>query len=455
MWGGRFEGDADPLFRAFNDSLPVDRRLAHDDIIGSIAWAQAIRDAGVLTAAECDRLTAALRELDDYVRDNPGVFDDAADEDIHGWVERELIARVGDLGKKLHTGRSRNDQVATDFRLWTRRAIDARIEELRDLARVLIDLGEREFGTIIPGYTHLQRAMPVLFAHWCLAYVEMFERDIERLHDARRRVNRCPLGSAALAGTSFPIDREMLAKRLGFDGPTRNSLDGVSDRDFAIETLAALSLCSLHLSRLAEDLIIYSTAEFGFVEMSDAVTSGSSLMPQKKNPDAMELIRGKCGRIVGALTGLMMTVKGTSLAYNKDFQEDKPPLFLAMDEVSMCLRMAARSLVDLKTRPQVARRAAEGGYANATSFANYLVSRGVPFREAHEQTGRAVRRAIEQGVALEALSLADLQRLAPAVDGGVYDVIRLDRVIASCDVPGGTNPDRVRDALAAARVRMK
>jgi len=454
LWGGRFEGVSDPLFRAFNDSLAVDRRLVFDDIEGSVAWAAALGAAGVLKREEVERLRGALKDLRDLVEREPNILAAAGDEDVHSWVERELIARIGELGKKLHTGRSRNDQVATDFRLWTRREIDERISELARLRGALIDLAEREVSTIVPGYTHLQRAMPVLFAHWCLAYVEMFERDGERFADARRRVNVCPLGSAALAGSSFPIDREALARSLGFDGPLRNSLDAVSDRDFAIESLAACSMTALHLSRLGEDLIIYSSAEFGFVEMSDAVTSGSSIMPQKKNPDAMELIRGKCGRIVGSFTGLMMTVKGTPLAYNKDFQEDKVPVFVAMDELSMCLRMATRALADLRTRPEAMRRAAEGGHANATTFANYLVSRGVPFRDAHEQTGMAVRLALEKGVTLELLSIEELRSAAPAVDEGMFDAIRLECVIESCDVYGGTNPRRVRAAIADARARL-
>jgi len=294
----------------------------------------------------------------------------------------------------------------------------------------------------------------VLFAHWCLAYVEMLERDAGRFEDARRRTNECPLGSAALAGSSFPIDRRALAQELEFDRPSRNSLDAISDRDFVIESLGAATMCALHLSRLAEDLITYNSAEFGFIEMADAVTSGSSLMPQKKNPDALELIRGKAGRIFGAMSGMMMTVKASPLAYNKDFQEDKPPLFDAMRELSMCLRMSARVLVDMKTRPDVCRRAAQGGYANATAFANDLVARGVPFRTAHELTGRAVRAAIERGVPLEDMPLDALREIAPQVDESIFEKIALDAVVAGCDVEGGTNPDRVRAALDEAKQRL-
>jgi len=318
LWGGRFESGPDALFRALNDSLRFDYRLARQDLRGSAGWARAIHRAGVLTGTELARLEAALHELLALVEANPELPAKDNDEDIHSWVERALIARVGDLGKKLHTGRSRNDQVATDLRLWTRDQIDERLAELHACRASLVGLATRERETVISGYTHLQRAQPVLLAHWCLAYVEMLERDEARLRDARRRVNVCPLGSGALAGTGYPIDRAALAADLGFESATRNSLDGVSDRDFVIETLAACALTSVHLSRLGEDLILYGSQEFGFLEFDDKVSSGSSLMPQKKNPDAAELLRGKAGRVSGALVALLTTVKGLPLAYNKD-----------------------------------------------------------------------------------------------------------------------------------------
>jgi len=454
MWGGRFDEAPDELFRRFNDSLPFDRALVHEDIAGSIAWADGLRDAGVLSAGECSAIQQALRDIDRQVAEDPSIIERARDEDIHSWVERELIARTGDAGRKLHTGRSRNDQVATDLRLWTRSAVDERIGELRSLQASLLDLAEREREVILPGYTHLQRAQPILLAHWCLAFVEMVERDVERLLDARKRINVCPLGSGALAGSSFPVNRENLAQALGFESITRNSLDAVADRDFVIETLGAAALSMLHLSRLCEDLIIYNSAEFGFVEMSDAVTSGSSLMPQKKNPDALELIRGKASRVIGHLTGAMIMLKGTPLAYNKDFQEDKPALFGAMNEWSICLRMMTRVIESLRARPEACRMAAASSYSNATAFANYLVQRGVPFREAHDITGRLVRSALERRLRLEEFSLEEIRKIAPEADEGVFQFISLEAALSQCDVPGGTAPMRVEAALREARARL-
>lgn len=466
LWGGRFEGGPDALFRALNDSLPFDYRLAKQDIAGSIGWARAIHRAGVLTAEDLARLEGALGELGALVAADakaplgpsvgtaaPG--DRAArDEDIHSWVERHLIERVGDLGKKLHTGRSRNDQVATDLRLWTREAIDERLGELHACRASLVGLAERERGTVMPGYTHLQRAQPVMLAHWCLAYVEMLERDEARLRDARRRVNVCPLGSGALAGTAYAIDREALAKDLGFERASRNSLDAVSDRDFVVETLAVLALCGVHLSRLGEDLILYGSQEFGFFEYDDAVSSGSSLMPQKKNPDAAELLRGKSGRVIGALVSMVSTLKGLPLAYNKDLQEDKEPLFDAMEQVSLCLRVVPRILDTVKVRRERVKAAAAGGYSNATDLADYLVRRGVAFRDAHEQVGRAVRLAMSKGVALEALSLEELRTVAPAAGADVAGAIAMETGFTRREVAGGTGPRAVEAALAQAKARL-
>ena len=366
---------------------------------------------------------------------------------------------LGPLGKKLHTGRSRNDQVATDLRLWTRDAIDARTRDLRELQRALVRLAEREISpsgdagrpTPFPGFTHLQPAQPVLLAHWALAHLEALDRDATRLADARARLNRCPLGSAALAGTGYPIDRDTLAADLGFDAPTPNSLDAVADRDFALETLAACAICATHLSRLGEELIIYSTREFGLVEMDDAVTSGSSIMPQKKNPDACELLRGKTGRIIGDLTGLLVTCKGLPLAYNKDLQEDKEPLFDAFDQLGVCLRIATRVIDGCSFDRDRCRAAALAGFANATELADYLVGQGVPFRDAHEQVGALVRVALARGVTLEDLTLDDLRAHAPATRGDVFDRLTLDATLAKRDVPGGTAPVRVRAALARAK----
>lgn len=456
LWGGRFEGASDPLFRAFNDSLPFDHRLLMEDIAGSIAWAKAIHRAGVLTDEELGRLLAALAELALAAHQNPSAPLGSGAEDVHSWVETQLIERIGALGKKLHTGRSRNDQVATDLRLWTRTQIDARLAELVDLQRELIALARRHLNGVIPGYTHLQRAQPVMFAHWCLAYVEMFHRDHQRLTDARARVNICPLGSGALAGTAYRIDREQLAADLGFTGHTANSLDAVSDRDFVIETLAVLALAGVHLSRLAEDMILYCTQEFGFLELSDAVSSGSSLMPQKKNPDSLELIRGKCGRLAGAHASLLMTVKGLPLAYNKDMQEDKEPLFDAMETASISFRMAAIVLRNTRVREDVALRAARGGYSNATELADYLVARGVPFRESHDLVGAIVRHGIAKSLPLEELPLEDLTRFSPLIGEDVYEALSIESCLAKREISGGTGPGHVQRAIhdAARRLEM-
>jgi argininosuccinate lyase len=459
LWGGRFGEGPDALFRAINDSLPFDWRLVRQDIAASRAWARALVGAGVLSAAEADRLDVALGELDAEAQALPGPPTDSGAEDVHTWVEQRLIEKLGPLGKKLHTGRSRNDQVATDLRLWTREALDARVSEVRALQRALLALAEShlpagEEWTAFPGYTHLQPAQPVLLAHWALAHFEAFDRDAARLADARARLNRCPLGSAALAGTGYAIDRPALAAALGFDGPTANSLDGVADRDFALEALSVCAIAATHLSRLGEELIVYSTREFGMVEMDDAVTSGSSIMPQKKNPDACELLRGKAGRIIGALTGLLVTCKGLPLAYNKDLQEDKEPLFDALDQLGVCLRIAARVVSGCRFDRDRCRRAALAGFANATELADHLVERGVPFRDAHEQVGALVRLALDRGVTLEDLSLEEIHRHAPAAGEDVFALLTLRATLEKRDVPGGTAPGRVREALGAARARL-
>lgn len=454
LWGGRFESGPDALFKALNDSLRFDYRLAVQDIEGSIGWAKAIQRAGVVSPGELSTLLGALSDLKAEIGSHPDLPAAATDEDIHSYIERRLIEKVGPLGKKLHTGRSRNDQVATDLRLWTRAAIDERLAELQACRKSLIGLATRERETIFPGYTHLQRAQPVVLAHWCLAYVEMLERDEARFRDARLRVNVCPLGSGALAGTAYSVDREQLARDLGFESASRNSLDGVSDRDFVIETLAACSLTAVHLSRLGEDLILYGSQEFGFFEFDDQVSSGSSLMPQKKNPDAAELLRGKSGRIAGSLVSLLTTVKGLPLAYNKDLQEDKEPLFDAMDQLSMCLAVVPRIIDTLKVRRDVCARAAEGGHSNATDLADYLVSKGVPFREAHEQVGRAVRAAMERGVSLEALPLDVLRQHCPRAEADVATAISLQSGMSRREVLGGTGSRAVSHALSEAAARL-
>jgi len=454
LWGGRFEGAADPLFRRFNDSLRFDYRLAAQDIFGSICWASALGRAGVLLSHEVEALAAALGELKVQVGNDPALPLRFPEEDIHSWVESELIKKLGPLGKKLHTGRSRNDQVATDLRLWVIDEIRQRCDDIASLRRSLVVLAERERATIMPGYTHLQRAQPILLAHWALAYFEMLGRDSERFVFARNSAARSPLGSAALAGTAYPIDRDKLAADLGFHSPTANSLDAVSDRDFVVEAISAAALCAVHLSRLAEDLILYMSQEFAFVAMDDSVTSGSSLMPQKKNPDAMELIRGKAGRIIGAQVTILTTLKGLPLAYNKDLQEDKEPLFDAMDNLSMCLRMAVRVIDTLTVDRDRCREAAAGGCSNATELADYLVGKGIPFREAHDTVGRVVRHAIAKGVPLEGLELADFREFSAKIDHDVFACLTLEACLAKREILGGTGPKAVAEAVTRARLSL-
>jgi argininosuccinate lyase/amino-acid N-acetyltransferase len=451
IWAGRLEGQADSLFRQFNDSLPFDRLLVREDIEGSVAWSKALVRAGVLAAPEQHEIESALKEILAACTTDPSLLDTADDEDVHSWVERQLVMRVGDLGKKLHTGRSRNDQVATDLRLWTARQLRLRQAELKAVITALVDLAEREKLTAFPGYTHLQHAQPILFAHWCLAYVEMLRRDAERMADALKRVRVSPLGSGALAGTAYPIDRAALAKDLGFRLASGNSLDAVSDRDFVVETLSACALCSLHLSRMAEDLIFYSTSEAALVELPDAFTSGSSLMPQKKNPDACELIRGKTGRAVGNLVSLLVTLKGLPLAYNKDLQEDKEPLFDGMRHLGLCLRVLPPMLAGLVIDRDRALAMAADGYTNATDLADYLVRLGVPFREAHHQVGRLVRTAIAQDRSLEELSLETIREQAPRANSDVYAQLTVGATLEKRAVECGTAASAVEDAIARVR----
>ncbi|MDA6067224.1 argininosuccinate lyase [Idiomarina abyssalis] len=451
LWGGRFAAGPDAAFQQFNDSLPFDYVLAEQDITGSKAWANALHKVSVLNRDECQQLQQALNELLSEVREDPTAVAVGGDEDIHSFVEAALIAKVGDLAKKLHTGRSRNDQVATDLRLWCREQAGVLQQSLKQTQQALLDLAQREKDTVIPGYTHLQRAQPVLLAHWCLAYVEMLQRDSERLQDATDRLNKSPLGCGALAGTAYAVDREAIASELGFSEVTRNSLDSVSDRDFVVELLSTASLSMLHLSRLAEDLIFYNSGEAGFIELADNVTSGSSLMPQKKNPDALELVRGKSGRVVGSLTGLMMTLKALPLAYNKDMQEDKEGLFDAFTTWQASLAMVTSSLSGLTVNHEICRQAAQGGYANATELADYMVSKGIPFRQAHHNVGELVQQAIQAKKPLEDMPLEAFQAVAPVIEQDVYDWLTLDALLEKRCALGGTSPQRVNEALKAAQ----
>src|SRR5437660_315284 len=409
LWGGRFKGETDPAFAEFNRSFDFDRRLFEVDVRASIAHCAGLAGAGVLSATESEQITSALETVLERGQSDSQYFDELPSEDVHTFVEARLVEMIGDLGRKLHTGRSRNDQVATDLRLWLRGEIDKLAVTLRNTQEALLDLAEANRDAVIPGYTHLQRAQPILLAHWCLAYFEMSMRDRERLAEVRKRVNVLPLGAAALAGTSYPIDREAVSRALSFDEISRNSLDAVSDRDFCIEFTGAASLIMMHLSRLAEDIILYSTAEFGFFELSDAVATGSSLMPQKKNPDSMELVRGKAGRVFGHLSSFLTTMKGLPLAYNKDMQEDKEALFDSVDTVSACLSVTATVLRNIRVNAKRAREAATEGYMNATELADYLVRKDVPFREAHETVGRIIIHAIEREVELNELKLEELK----------------------------------------------
>lgn len=451
LWGGRFRGEADKGFADFNRSFPFDRRLLEVDVRASIVYCAALNAAGVLTDDEARRITAALHEIRNQAEANSRDFDDVDSEDVHSFVEACLVDLIGPTGLKLHTGRSRNDQVATDLRLWLRDAIDD-LDGLVALAQeALLDFAAEHSETIIPGYTHLQRAQPILLAHWCLAYFEMLSRDRDRLADARKSLNVMPLGSAALAGTTVSLDREAMARELGFASISRNSLDAVSDRDFCVDFASACSLIMVHLSRLAEDIILYATAEFGFFELSDAVATGSSLMPQKKNPDSMELVRGKAGRVFGHLTALLATLKGLPLAYNKDMQEDKEAVFDSFDTASSCLEVTATVLRNMKVNEARARDAASHGYMNATELADYLVRKGMPFREAHENVGRIVMRAIERGVELQAMTLDELQSMSELIDPDAFAALSLDQTLDTKSQVGGTAPLRVNEALAAAR----
>ena len=450
LWGGRFTGAADPSFAKFNSSFSFDQRLFEADIRGSIAHCNGLRSTGVLTAEEAEQIVTGLQSILEEATARSDYFDEQA-EDVHSFVEARLVEKIGEPGRKLHTGRSRNDQVATDLRLWLRDAIDHLSARLKQTQAAILDLAEKESDTVLPGYTHMQRAQPILFAHWCLAYFEMVARDRKRFAEVRKRVNILPLGSAAIAGTSFPIDREAVARELGFDGITRNSMDAVSDRDFCVEFTAACSLIMVHLSRLAEEIILYATAEFGFFELSDAVATGSSLMPQKKNPDSMELVRGKAGRVFGDLTAMLTTLKGLPLAYNNDMQEDKEALFDAFDATAGSLEVSTIVLQNISLNRERMRSAALQGMMNATELADYLVRKGMPFREAHETVGKAVLKAIENGVELGELTLDDLRVLSNKIESDVFESLALKQTLASKSQVGGTAPARVAEALASAR----
>jgi argininosuccinate lyase len=449
-WGGRFGEPPDEAARAFTASLPFDHRLWPYDLQGSEAWARALAKGGVLAEGELEAILRGLGEIRAELQAGTFPFRLAL-EDIHMNIERRLVEKVGAVGGKLHTGRSRNDQVAVDMRLWLRDEIDALRAALRDVQAALLEQAERHRECPMPGYTHLQRAQPVLLAHHLLAYVFMLGRDRERLADARRRADVCPLGAAALAGTTAPVDRHALARALGFREAAPNSMDAVSDRDFALEFCAAAAIAAMHLSRLGEEVVLWASAEFGFVELPDAYATGSSIMPQKKNPDIAELVRGKTGRVYGDLVRLLTVMKGLPLAYHSDMQEDKEAFFDAADTLRACLGILAPFLRALRFRTDRLRTLAGEGFSTATDLAGYLVQRGLPFREAHEVVGRAVRLALERGVRLEALPLEELRALSPLFGPDFRDAVSVEASLAARSVYGGTAPEAVARALEEAR----
>ncbi|WP_108894521.1 argininosuccinate lyase [Palleronia abyssalis] len=454
MWGGRFAGGPDEIMEAINASIGFDRRLAAQDIAGSRAHAAMLAAQGILTDKDAEAIREGLLTVLSEIQAGTFQFSTAL-EDIHMNVEARLIELIGDAGRRLHTGRSRNDQVATDFRLWVREQCDAAIEGIAALQKALIGQAETGADWVMPGFTHLQTAQPVTWGHHMLAYVEMFARDVSRFSDARARMNECPLGAAALAGTSFPIDRHATAKALGFDRPSANSLDAVSDRDFALDFLSAASICAMHLSRLAEELVIWSSAQFRFVAMSDRFSTGSSIMPQKKNPDAAELLRAKIGRIFGAQAALLMVMKGLPLAYSKDMQEDKEQVFDAADTLMLGLAAMTGMVSDMAANPEALRGAAGQGFSTATDLADWLVREaGLPFRDAHHVTGTLVAKAEAKGCDLPDLSLAEMQEVHGAITESVFDVLGVDNSVASRTSYGGTAPDNVRAQIATWKDRL-
>ncbi|PKO92463.1 MAG: argininosuccinate lyase [Betaproteobacteria bacterium HGW-Betaproteobacteria-1] len=453
-WSGRFNEPVAELVKRYTASVSFDQRLAEFDIQGSIAHSRMLGAQGIISKEDVLAIETGLEEILQEVRN--GEFEWSLDlEDVHLNIEMRLTSKIGDAGKRLHTGRSRNDQVATDIRLWLRATVDSIIDKIRALQTSIVDLAEEHYDTAMPGFTHLQVAQPVTFGHHLLAYFEMLQRDAARFADARKRINRLPLGAAALAGTSYPINREMVAKELGFDGVCENSLDAVSDRDFAIEFTAAAALMMTHLSRLSEELILWSSPRFGFIDIADRFCTGSSIMPQKKNPDVPELVRGKTGRVNGHLVALLTLMKSQPLAYNKDNQEDKEPLFDTADTLLMTLEIYADMLHGIKVDKEAMRVAATEGFATATDLADYLVNKGMPFRDAHEVVARAVRQAALQGCDLAELRLEELQEFSPHISEDVYSVLTLEGSLASRNHIGGTAPNQVKAAIQRARQRLE
>ncbi len=449
-WKGRFTAATDQLVEEYTESVSFDQRLYDVDIQGSKAHARMLARVGVLTASESDAIITGLDQIhDDILR---GDFSWSRTlEDVHMNIEARLTESIGDVGKKLHTGRSRNDQVATDIRLYLRQGVDRLSAELKTLILSLLDLAEAEYDTIMPGFTHLQVAQPVTFGHHMMAWVEMLRRDLGRLSDCRGRMNVMPLGAAALAGTTFPVDRHFTATLLGFDGPAENSLDAVSDRDFAMEFLSAAAIIMIHLSRMSEELIIWSSAQFAFIEISDTYCTGSSIMPQKKNPDVAELTRGKSGRVIGNLVTLLMIMKGQPLAYNRDNQEDKEPLFDSLDTATASVRVFAGMIPQLTVKSEVMYQAARQGFSTATDLADYLVRKNIPFRDAHEIVGKAVQAAEQTGHDLSDMSLDELRQFSADIENDVFDVLTLEGSVNARNHIGGTAPEQVLESIGRMR----
>ena len=453
MWSGRFREPLNPEFERWQRSFPFDQQLLAEELAASRAHALALHAAGALTAAERDAIFGGL----EYIGLHGGELrrEETEAEDIHHFIEKQLTKAIGETGLKLHTGRSRNEQIATDLRLFTRGACRRLAAALEELIASLLHQARQAEGTAMPAYTHLQRAEPVLVAHWLLAYCEMFFRDVERLADCEARLNRCPLGSGAVAGATLALDRELMARQLGFAAPTANSLDATSDRDFCMEFVQALSILAVHLSRMAEEFILFSTREYGFITLPESYSTGSSAMPQKQNPDSLELIRGKSARIIGCAQALLICLKGLPMAYNKDMQETQEPVFTAARETAAMLQVAAGFIRDVQLNLERMNSAAQSGYMNAMAAATYLTGKGVPFRRAHEIVGQAVRKALERQCELEQIALPELRQLSPEFDSDFYQAMTLEAVLACHDVAGGTAPDQVARALEVAEQRLK
>lgn len=453
MWGGHYQGGPSEIMEAINQSIGFDKALYKQDIQGSRAHTEMLMKKKIISTKEGGEILQGLNDIETEIDKGEFEFKPAL-EDIHMNIESRLKELIGDPAGKLHTARSRNDQVATDFKLYVRSALDGLNDALKKLQRALLERAEEHTETIMPGFTHLQTAQPVTLGHHLHAYIEMFGRDRSRVHDARKRLNECPLGAAALAGTSMPIDRKLTAKLLEFDSPTSNSIDSVSDRDFALEFLSVTSICAMHLSRLAEELVIWASAEFDFIKLSEAFTSGSSIMPQKRNPDAAELVRAKTGRIFGALINLLTVMKGLSLTYSKDMQEDKEPVFDAVNSISLCIAAMTGMVIDMKIHKDNMLMAANKGFSTATDLADWLVKKlNIPFRTSHHITGKAVKLAEEKGCKLDELSLSDLQTIEPEITNDVFSVLSVENSVNSRTSHGGTAPSMVKKALKEAKKR--